>query len=208
MIRQKRPATPSEFYSCGVLPGSEMYPNTTWLDTKRSRGKTLFQNLLRNFEPVLILCSKNGLQFTIIPHVLIAREVNSSDRFHYGFRFISPNTSLFPRNGQLPFFGGKSRPSIAFGWSDKYRTLFGTNRHKRTVLLRDIVNPEKPEMNWRLRPHAITVRSKFQTRLFKPVFTEFEKIYWTFIISDTYIKSRFFSSVLNQKFQIIDHTHF
>lgn len=50
MIRQKRPAARSEFYSYGVLPGSEMYPNTTWLDTKRFRGKNLLQNLPRNFE--------------------------------------------------------------------------------------------------------------------------------------------------------------
>ena len=45
MIRQKRPAAPSELYSCGVPPGSEMYPNTTWLDTKRFRGKNLLQCL-------------------------------------------------------------------------------------------------------------------------------------------------------------------
>lgn len=175
MIRQKRPAALSEFYSCGVLPGSEMYPNTTWLDTKGSRGKNLLQNLLRNFEPALILSSKNGFQFTAIPYVLIAREVNSSDRFHHGFRFISPNASLFPRNCQLPFFGGKGHPSIAFGWSDKHRTLVGANRHKRIVSLRDIGNLEKPEMNWRSR-HAITVRSKFLSDEIIPTsFTEFEK---------------------------------
>jgi len=186
-----------------------MYPNTTWLETTRSRGKNLFQNILRNFEPALILSSKDRLHFTVSPYVLVAREVNSSDRFHHGFRFISPNASLFPRNGQLPFFGGKSRPSIAFGWSDKHRTLFGTNRHKRTVSLRDIGNLEKPEMNWRLRQHAITVRSKFvSNKIIPTLFAEFEKIYLTFIILHTYIKSRFCSRVSNQKFQIIVDTQF
>lgn len=208
MIRQKRPAAPSEFYSCGVLPGPEMYPNTTWLDTKGSRCKNLLQNLLRNFEPALILSSKNGFHFTVIPYVLIAREVNSFDRFHHGFRFISPNTSLFPRNGQLPIFGGKSRPSIALGWSDKHRTLFGTNRHKRIVSLRDIGNLEKPEMNWTLRQHAITVRTKFVSDDIIRVLLSLKKIYLTFIILDTCIKSRFCSRVSNHKFQIIVDTHF
>lgn len=115
----------------------------------------------RNFDSALSLTSKDGLDFAVLLNVLIAREVNSSDRFHHGFRFISPNPSLFPRNGQLPSFGGKSRPSIAFGCSGKYRSLFGTYRHKRTVSLRDIGNLEKPEMNWRLRQNAITVRSNF-----------------------------------------------
>ena len=49
MIRQKRPAARSEFYSYGVLPGSEMYPNTTWLDTKRFRGKNLLQKSASKF---------------------------------------------------------------------------------------------------------------------------------------------------------------
>lgn len=175
-MRHKRPVAPSVFYSCGVLPGSEMYPNTTWLDTKWSAGKNLFQNMPRNFDSALSLTSKDGLDFAVLLNVLIAREVNSSDRFHHGFRFISPNPSLFPRNGQLPSFGGKSRPSRAFGCSGKHRSLFGTYRHKRTVLLRDIGNLEKPEMNWRLRQNAITVRSNFISNKTIPTnFTEFEK---------------------------------
>ena len=48
MIHQKRLVAPSEFYSCGVLPGSETYPNTTWLD-KRSGGKNLFQKYASKF---------------------------------------------------------------------------------------------------------------------------------------------------------------
>lgn len=47
MIRHKQPAALSEFYSCGVLPGSEMYPNTTWLGLNDPEVKTYFKISLK-----------------------------------------------------------------------------------------------------------------------------------------------------------------
>lgn len=144
-----------------------------------------------------------------MPKSLMAREVNSSDRFHHGFRFISPTHEPLSEKCQTSFFRGKSPPSIAFGWSDKHRTsseLIATKGLNHCVTSETWKNRKWNE-GW--DKNAITVRSNFVSNKIIPTnFTEFDKIYLWFSILDTCIKFIVCSHVWNQTFHIIFDTHF
>lgn len=209
-MRHKRPVAPSVFYSCGVLPGSEMYPNTTWLDTKWSGGKNLFQNMPRNFDSALSLTSKDGLDFAVLLNVLIAREVNSSDRFHHGFSVYIAKPEPLSEKWPTSFFRRKKSSEHSLRMFGQISFTLRNLSPQKDCIIAWHRKPGKTgnELEVETKRHYCSLEFLFQTRPFQPILLSSKKIYLRFVILDTCIKSIVCPSVSNQKFQIIVDTHF
>ena len=171
MIRHILPAALSKFHLCCELPGSEMYPNTTWL--MKSYSKMSLKTSTARTNPQILTSKESfSLQWlcTFTLRVFFPREVNSSDRFHRVFRFISTNTEPLSEKWPTSHFLWKKSAEHhlrVLGHASLTLRNSSSQRGLRHCVTSETWKNRKWRRHWDKNRHYSFARILFQTKPFK-----------------------------------------